>query len=105
MMTSSPIACALTPEDFKARLADLNILRKDALISGRRDGLTLHLRYRPEAEERVRRMVEHEQECCAFLTFDLCSAPDATDLRITAPEAARGAIGPIYEQFVESNPL
>ncbi len=57
-----PIACTLTPTDFIARLAELNSLTKDALISGWRDGLTLHLRYRPEAEDRVRRMVEHEQE-------------------------------------------
>jgi hypothetical protein len=105
MMASSPIACALTPVDFKARLADLNLLTKDALISGWRDGLTLHLRYRPEADDRVRRMVEQEQECCAFLTFDVQSTPDATELRITAPEAAKEAIGPIYEQFVESDPL
>ena len=103
--TSPPIVCTLMPEDFKARLADLKLLTKDALISGWRDDLTLHLRYRPEAEDRVRRMVEREQECCAFLTFDLQSRPDATELRITAPEGAKEAIGPIYEQFVEGNPL
>jgi hypothetical protein len=103
-MTNETITCTLTPFDFKARLGELKELTQDALISARRDDLTLHLRYALTAENRVRRMVEKEQECCAFLAFDLRLGATTIELCITAPAGARDGVGAIYSQFLENAP-
>jgi hypothetical protein len=98
-MTDMPIACTLRPADLKARLSELAELTRSALISLQRDDLTLHLRYALEAEDRVLRMIEQEQKCCAFLTFTCRRSVTAVELQIDAPEAARESIEEIYAAF------
>ncbi|MDQ2832789.1 MAG: hypothetical protein M3Y50_03415 [Acidobacteriota bacterium] len=95
-----PIACTLVASDLKLRLEELAELSRDALAFARRDDLTLHLHYFPEAREKVRQMVEKEQACCPFLLFDFEPHPAFLALRITAPETARAAIHEVYAQFV-----
>jgi hypothetical protein len=90
----------LVASDRKLRLEELAELSRNGLAYARREDLTLHLHYLPEAEERVRRMVRKEQACCAFLIFDFEPHPTFLALRITAPEAARDAVQEIYAQFV-----
>ena len=94
-----PIACTLGAGDFVKRLAGIAKLNAAALIGGRRRGLTLELTYRADAAEEVLRMVRGEQECCAFLTFDVRREPDAVRVSITAPEAAREAAAMMFEAF------
>ena len=94
------IACTLTPGDFRARLAWISELARDALRESRRDDLKLHLVYAPEAAARVREMVAKEQMCCAFLAFDLQEGADTVRLTITAPEEARVAAESLFEQFI-----
>jgi hypothetical protein len=94
------IACTLNSNDFKARLAAIAELARNALRSHRRQDLTLHLSYAAEAAERVREMVRNEQACCAFLTFDLVEKPQVIDLTITAPEDARQAADVLFGQFI-----
>lgn len=101
---AAPIACSLTPGDFKDRLAWIGALTRDCLRSHERRDLVLDLRYAPEARDRVREMVRNEQSCCAFLTFDLSEQPDEIRLVIMAPEAAREAAGMLFEQFVAGGP-
>jgi hypothetical protein len=100
MTEAPPIACTLAPGDFKERLAWIGALTRDALRSHERRDLALDLRYAPEAAERVREMVRNEQACCSFLTFDVREDPNEIRLTITAPEAARGAVDMLFEQFV-----
>jgi hypothetical protein len=97
-----PIACTLASSDRKVRLSELAELSQSALAGARREDLALYLQYFPEAEERVRQMVKKEQECCAFLEFEVEPRSNCLALRITAPEAAREAIQDIYAQFVKS---
>jgi hypothetical protein len=99
-----PIACTLTPGEFKDRLAWIGALSRDALRSHERRDLVLDLHYAPEAAERVREMVRNEQACCLFLTFDLQETPDEIRLTITAPEAAREAVDVLFEQFLANPP-
>ncbi|HLZ39788.1 MAG TPA: hypothetical protein VKQ11_02440 [Candidatus Sulfotelmatobacter sp.] len=106
-MTSSntgPIACSLTADNLKNRLAWIGELTRDALRRHERRDLVLDLRYAPEAADRVREMVRKEQECCAFLAFETHEDPDEIRLTITAPEAARKAADELFEQFVASVP-
>lgn len=105
MSTSSenpPIACTLTPGDFKDRLAWIAELTRNALRGYERHDLMLVLRYVPEAADRVDEMVRREKTCCSFLTFDVRQHSDEIRLTIKAPEEARVAADMLFEQFVAS---
>jgi hypothetical protein len=95
-----PIACTLAPGDYRARLAWIAELSRDALLGSERRGFELELRYAIEAADRVREMVRKEQACCPFLTFDLRETPREIRLTIRAPENARGATALIFGQFL-----
>jgi hypothetical protein len=99
---SAPIACTLTPGDYKARLAWINELARDALRSHERRDLELELVYAAEAAQRVREMVRTEQDCCAFLSFELDERPGEVRLTIKAPERARDAADALLGQFLPS---
>jgi hypothetical protein len=99
---SAPIACTLTPGDYKARLAWIVELARDALRSHERRDLELELVYTAAAAKRVREMVRKEEDCCAFLTFDLEERPDEIRLTIKAPERAREAADMLLGQFLPS---
>jgi hypothetical protein len=104
-MTTSPripIACTLTGGNFRDRLAWIAELARESLQSYEQRDLVLELRYDLAAAERVREMVRKEQQCCAFLTFDLRQDARTVHLTITAPEEARGAAEMLFEQFVGS---
>ena len=44
-LNSLPIACTLTPGDLRERLGSIRTLTREALLSYRRNGLELTLRY------------------------------------------------------------
>lgn len=92
MAAEAPIACTLSATGYRARLAEIAALSREALRSVERRGLTLDLRYAPEAADRVRRLVEQERRCCAFLQFELHDDADEVRLLVTAPPAAADAV-------------
>ena len=96
-----PIACTLRNDELRDRRAWITELTRDALRGHRIDDLVLRLHYRSEAVARVREMVRLERACCAFLTFEIDARPDQVLLTITAPDAARGAVGTIFDQFTK----
>jgi hypothetical protein len=100
----APIACTLGPGDFRQRLAWIADLNRDALRDQRRGGLRLVLTYAPAALYRVREMVAREQDCCAFLTFDLQQEAETVQLVIEAPEDARDALDAVFEPFQVREP-
>ncbi|WP_449043995.1 hypothetical protein [Paracoccus versutus] len=93
------IACTLLADDFKSRAAWIRGIAERHLKKVQRSPLTLYLIYGSEAAGDVREMVRKEQECCAFLRFDLSINEDAVHLLITAPEAAREAADMLFEHF------
>lgn len=93
------IACTLQADDFNGRTAWIRGIAERHLKKSMRSPLTLYLVYGPEAADDVREMVRKEQECCAFLRFDLSVANDAVHLLITAPEAAREAADMLFDHF------
>jgi hypothetical protein len=99
---SAPIACRLTPGDYKARLAWINKLARDALRRHERRDLELELVYAAEAAQRVRELVRKEQDCCTFLKFDIDEWPGEVRLTIKAPERARQAADLLLGQFLPS---
>jgi hypothetical protein len=68
-----------------------------------RHGLVLALRYASEAVERVRAIVASEQQCCAFLNFEVREQPDVVHVTITAPENARDAADELFDQFIAAD--
>lgn len=97
---SAPIACTLSPPEYKARLGATADLNRDALLCQTRHDLELRLVYTADATERVREMVRQEQDCCAFLIFDLDERLDEIRLTITVPERARSAADMLFAQFL-----
>ena len=61
IVEASPIACTLTSGAYKARLAWIGALNKDALRKYTRRDLVLELSYAPEARERVREIAARMQ--------------------------------------------
>lgn len=92
MTTDVPIACTLSPGAYRARLAEVASLSRDALRGVEQHGAVLELRYAPEAADRVRALVEQERACCAFLEFDLHEGADGLRLLVTVPAAAIDAV-------------
>jgi hypothetical protein len=104
LVEPAPIACSLNPAEFsirRARIADLN---RTALASYRRDDLRLELSYAIEARPQVLEMVQAEQTCCAFLTFEVREEHGAVRVIVEAPERARDAANSILEAFYSTAP-
>jgi hypothetical protein len=97
-----PIACTLDARDLKERLASIRELARDALLGFEREGLVLSLRYDAGSADRVRKMVQGEERCCAFLRFDVEEDGGSIMVTVTAPEAARDAAGELFAQFTTS---
>ncbi len=99
-----PIACSLPSGAYSERVAWIRDLATDALISARRDDLTLQLTYASHAAPRVHEMVEKEKACCAFLSFALAEDAERVHLTITAPEKVREAADVLFNHFVPEPP-
>jgi hypothetical protein len=97
-----PIACTLQGGSYQERLVWIAELTRNGLRSHSRTDLVLDLRYAAEVAARVREMVRKEEECCAFLAFELAEADGEVRLTITAPEKAREVADGLFEQFVPS---
>jgi hypothetical protein len=97
---AAPIACTLSLEAMGPRLAEIRIMTERSVLSHRLDGSRLHLVYRPDAEEEIRRIVGLEQVCCSFLEFSLASNEREVTLTITAPSDAGDAAHWLFAQFL-----
>jgi hypothetical protein len=64
-----PVACTLTPNAFKERIAWIASLTHDALRSHERRDLVLDLRYAADAADRVGEMVRNEQGVLPVSSF------------------------------------
>ena len=98
-LTALPVACTLNAADLKERVASIQMLTRNALVSFEQKGLALRLRYKPEAATQVRAMVAGEQQCCAFLQFEVRGDENGIEVFVTAPESARDAAGELGSQF------
>lgn len=100
----APVACTLGAGDFKARLAWIADLNRRASRSQHRDDLRLELAYAAGARDEVLEMVCGEQECCAFLTFEVREEGGSVRVAIQAPERAREAAETVFGPFLSMVP-
>jgi hypothetical protein len=96
----APIACTLQPADYRERIKVIAELARDGLLGVNREDLRLHLTYAPTVADRVRQIVRQEQQCCAFLHFEMSEIESGFSLTISAPESARDTAEFLFEQFL-----
>jgi hypothetical protein len=94
-MNELPIACTLPAGEVPDRLALIESLAADALLTRTALPDGLRLRFRGEAEDRVRELADLESRCCAFLDFAIGHDGGAVTLDVTGAPDAR----PVIEQF------
>jgi hypothetical protein len=100
-MNELPIACSLTAGDLEARLAEIRAVGESALRERELDGKRVRLSFdlSDDVATRLRRIVDAEQECCAFLTLSLETRADAIVLTIEAPQGAELARDELADGF------
>jgi hypothetical protein len=99
-MAKAPIACTLSTEDYKARVAELRAVSQWLKDVQHGEG-TVHLTYDPVAARRVRDLVQKEQLCCAFLRFEMREEESGFHLTITAPEEVHDTAEVLFENFTK----
>jgi hypothetical protein len=84
------VACFLDGQAYRARVARIQALMKQALIARERLETSVRLRFRRDAdvETPLKELVALEQECCPFLVFALDTLPGEMVLTISGPESA-----------------
>lgn len=95
-----PIACMLSPDEFKGRLAWIEKLTAEALLTHHVKDGTAHLFYRAGAKDRVKQLVRQEQACCGFLRFEMADHVAGVALTITAPAEARADAEALFAHLI-----
>jgi hypothetical protein len=94
LTVTSPIACALTPDQLRDRKAGLlpGLCSRAATITPRDEGLQLEF----AADDRdivstIAAVIDAERRCCPFLSFAVTVAPDAGPivLSVSGPAGTR----------------
>jgi len=83
--TRAILACTLRGDDYQVRVNWIRELNAQSLRRAERSPSSLRLSYNADAVEDVRKLVQAEQGCCTFLTFQQIEQPDGVVLAITAP--------------------
>lgn len=96
--TDRPVACTLTPGEYRDRTTDYAELAARALrtrepIDG---GQRLTFSAGDETERELRAAVAAEASCCSFLDMQLTPAGDALVLDITGPDTAQPIIAELF---------
>ncbi|NIM42826.1 MAG: hypothetical protein GTN84_15715 [Hydrogenophaga sp.] len=99
---NTAIACTLGPDDLKARLDRIATLARQHLLAERQEGRSLQLLYASAAAQDLEEIVALEQQCCAFLVFELEERANVVELTITAPADAGEFAGFLFEHFRSS---
>jgi hypothetical protein len=93
-----PIACRLTPIDYRRRTDELTAIATGALRSREpiHGGQRLVFSGSPETEQDLRDALAAEATCCPFLEMHLTRTPDGLVLDITGPKDAQSVIGELF---------
>jgi hypothetical protein len=100
MTDSLPITCTLPPSAFAGRVSSIAALNRGFLRSHRHVSHALELVYEPSAAPQLRDLIQREQECCAFLRFELHEAATEIRLTISVPLEARDAAEVLFAPFL-----
>ena len=92
------IACSLTTDQYRRRIADMGAVAQDALRSRApiEGGVRHVFTAAPGVRDRLRGFVDAEAVCCPFLTLDLHDGNGGLILDVTGPEEARPVIDELF---------
>lgn len=90
--------CTLPADEAPARAAQIRRLAS-GLVSRRRHGREVAVRFAPELAPVVHEFVRDESRCCEFFAFDVTAHDDAVELRVRSPAGAEGLLDGLYEVF------
>ena len=95
-----PIACTLSPGQYRNRTGELTALAARALRSREHsvDGERLIFLDSPENERELRAVIAAESSCCAFLRMALERTDDGLVLDIAGPPDARPIIAELFRR-------
>jgi hypothetical protein len=82
------------------RLAWIRAVTERSLLTHRLEGRTLRLVYRPDAADELRRIVDLERACCAFLDSALEASAAEMVLTITSPAGSEPEAQWLFAQFL-----
>jgi hypothetical protein len=93
-----PIACTLSPGQYKDRTGELAALATRALRSRQQtaDGERLTFTDTDQTERELRAVIAAEASCCAFLRMDLRRAEEGLVIDIAGPQDARPIIAELF---------
>ncbi|UUZ48570.1 hypothetical protein LP420_38685 [Massilia sp. B-10] len=91
MQQLAPIACNLSNTDFKGRALWLNELEEARADQPPDRGSAPIFPTNRKRRRTSRKMIRQEQECCAFLHFDLQHAATTLELTVTVTAPAAEA--------------
>lgn len=92
----------MTAAVVQRREASIAQLTATSLLSHRIEGCTAHFLYRHEAKQAVEQLVQQEQACCAFPSFEMRQSSDGIALTITAPPEAKSDAETLFAQLLPS---
>ena len=93
-----PIACQLSPAQYRERTAELSALASRALLARRQtpDGERLTFAEGEDTERELRAVIAAEASCCSFLRMDLQRSADGLVLTVVGPQDARPIIAELF---------
>jgi hypothetical protein len=94
------VACTLRSKDLNERQAWIRRVTDESLVWHTLRGNSITLTYLRAALDDIRAVVEKEQECCAFLTFEIQVNPKDVVLTITSPPETRESARWLFAQFL-----
>jgi hypothetical protein len=81
-----PVACTLGSGDYQERIEWIATLNRASLRAVELQEHAVLLVYDANALMQVRQLVAREEQCCAFLQFDVRALPERVSLTIRIPE-------------------
>jgi hypothetical protein len=91
------VACSLTAQDQSARLdAWRSLLESASTRADLADGMSYVFRPASAFAQRVRDLAAAEQECCAFLDFEVVEQDDELRLNVTSQSTGQAALRFIF---------
>jgi hypothetical protein len=93
-----PIACTLTPSEFRNRTGELAALAARALRSREQTahGERLTFADSAETEDELRAAIAAEASCCAFLRMELSRSDEGLVVDVAGPEESRPVIAAMF---------
>ena len=101
MNDPTPIACSLSADDHRLRLAAIRELGGQALLAAedRPDGVILSFRGSAEVHEKLVAIVRAESKCCPFLVLEVIESQERLALAVTAPPDALPIVRDLVRSF------